>query len=90
MVSYHLKAYYFVCLQFVNVYPHLSKTIFILSIILPSSESATAVKLSTSSLCNCSPAHMGKTSTFTMTATNPPMAIEYRRSMEVLIGVPIR
>lgn len=44
--------------------------------VLPSSESATALKPLTSSWCNCSPAHIGKTSTFTNTATNPPMAIE--------------
>lgn len=33
---------------------------------------------------------MGNISTFTKTATIPPMAIEYSLSMEVIIGFPMR
>lgn len=42
------------------------------------------------SLCSCSPAHMGKIRTFARTAKVAPIAIEYSRSMEVVIGFPIR
>lgn len=52
----------------------------------PSRESATKWKCSTSCLCNCSPAHIGKMRMLTRTAIAPPIAIEYNRSTAVLNG----